>query len=231
MKLNLCIGEDELLGSVCIGASGLMEMAGASTIQSLFLNLHFLCRMPLHSKMQAIHLNRGFYMLHLLSLRFPFCHRVLHLLVNLLQTFDCSLYPSPEPLHCRTPSSPEVPVAKLLFTSLDTNCKKSEVYKLQSYQFYPGSPIGCLISPSSGCSGTSSPFPDPKFYSCAGGYFQLFPIGGPPKILIAEGIAARQLTPAHTQNGGSLLDHRISAAASIEESATMPKNNEHLVDQ
>uniref|UniRef100_A0A804JWI3 Uncharacterized protein n=1 Tax=Musa acuminata subsp. malaccensis TaxID=214687 RepID=A0A804JWI3_MUSAM len=173
-------GEDELLGSVCIGASGLMEMAGASTIQSLFLNLHFLCRMPLHSKMQAIHLNRGFYMLHLLSLRFPFCHRVLHLLVNLL-----------------TPSSPEVPVAKLLFTSLDTNCKKSEVYKLQSYQFYPGSPIGCLISPSSGCSG----------------------------------IAARQLTPAHTQNGGSLLDHRISAAASIEESATMPKNNEHLVDQ
>uniref|UniRef100_A0A804JWI5 Uncharacterized protein n=1 Tax=Musa acuminata subsp. malaccensis TaxID=214687 RepID=A0A804JWI5_MUSAM len=214
MKLNLCIGEDELLGSVCIGASGLMEMAGASTIQSLFLNLHFLCRMPLHSKMQAIHLNRGFYMLHLLSLRFPFCHRVLHLLVNLL-----------------TPSSPEVPVAKLLFTSLDTNCKKSEVYKLQSYQFYPGSPIGCLISPSSGCSGTSSPFPDPKFYSCAGGYFQLFPIGGPPKILIAEGIAARQLTPAHTQNGGSLLDHRISAAASIEESATMPKNNEHLVDQ
>ncbi|XP_064973791.1 uncharacterized protein LOC103973505 isoform X4 [Musa acuminata AAA Group] len=173
-------GEDELLGSVCIGALGLMETAGASTIQSLFLNLHFLCRMPLHSKMQAIHLNRGFYMLHLLSLRFPFCHRVLHLLVNLL-----------------TPSSPEVPVAKLLFTSLDTNCKKSEVYKLQSYQFYPGSPIGCLISPSLGCSG----------------------------------IAARQLTPAHTQNGGSLLDRRISAAASIEESATMPKNNEHLVDQ
>ncbi|CAL9126798.1 unnamed protein product [Musa textilis] len=116
-------GEDELLGSVRIGALGLMEMTGASAIQSLFLNLYFLCSMPLHSKMQAIHLNRRFYTLHLLSLRFPFCHRVLHLLFNLL-----------------TPSSPEVPVAKLLFTSLDTNCKKSEVYKLQSYQFYPGSP-------------------------------------------------------------------------------------------
>lgn len=85
-------GEDELLGSVCIGASGLMEMTGASTIQSLFLNLHFLCRMPLHSKMQAIHLNRGFYMLHLLSLRFPFCHRVLHLLVNLLYVLYLFLF-------------------------------------------------------------------------------------------------------------------------------------------
>ncbi|RWW38263.1 hypothetical protein BHE74_00056519 [Ensete ventricosum] len=42
------LGEDELLGSVCIGALGLMEMTGASAIQSLFLNLHFLCRMPLH---------------------------------------------------------------------------------------------------------------------------------------------------------------------------------------
>ncbi|THU60247.1 hypothetical protein C4D60_Mb07t10630 [Musa balbisiana] len=85
-------GEDELLGSVCIGASGLMEMTGASTIQSLFLNLHFLCRMPLHSKMQAIHLNRGFYMLHLLSLRFPFCHRVLNLLVNLLYVLYLFLF-------------------------------------------------------------------------------------------------------------------------------------------
>ncbi|URE14993.1 Hydroxyproline-rich glycoprotein family protein [Musa troglodytarum] len=80
--------------------------------------------------------------------------------------------------------------------------------------------IGCLISPSSGSSGSSWPLPDPEFYSCAGGYFQLFPIG----------IATRELTPTHAQNGGSLLDHQLSAAASIEESATMSKDNEHLVD-
>ncbi|CAL9071249.1 unnamed protein product [Musa textilis] len=138
--------------------------------------------------------------------------------------------PPPEPFHLTTPSSPEVPFAKLLTSSIDANCKKSEAYEFQSYQFYPGSPIGCLISPSSACSGTSSPFPDPEFYSSAAGSFQSFLIGEPPKILSAEGIAARKLIPRHARNDGSLLDGQISAAASVVDPALVPKINEHTMD-
>ncbi|RWW20636.1 hypothetical protein BHE74_00003999 [Ensete ventricosum] len=140
------------------------------------------------------------------------------------------LTPPPEPFHLTTPSSPEVPFAKLLTSSINANCKKSEAYEFQSYQFYPGSPIGCLISPSSACSGTSSPFPDPDFYSSAAGSFQSFLIGEPPKILSAEGISARKLIPRHARNDGSLLDGQISAAASTGEPAIVPKINEHTMD-
>ncbi|WOL05410.1 hypothetical protein Cni_G14138 [Canna indica] len=138
------------------------------------------------------------------------------------------LTPPPEPFHPTTPSSPEVPFAKLL-TSLDANCTKREAYEFPSYQLYPGSPIGRLISPSSACSGTSSPFPDPDYHSSSIS-FQSFPIGEPPKILSAEAIAARKLIPQHTRNGGSILDGQISAAASIVESSVVPKNNEHSMD-
>lgn len=68
--------------------------------------------------------------------------------------------------------------------------------------------MGRLISPSSAYSGTSSPFTDPEFHSRAGGSFRSFPIREPPKILSAEEIAA------------SLVD-----------SAIVPRNNEHTVDQ
>ncbi|CAL9208503.1 unnamed protein product [Musa hybrid cultivar] len=86
--------------------------------------------------------------------------------------------------------------------------RKVRPMEFLSYQLCPGSPMGRLISPSSAYSGTSSPFTDPEFHSRAGGSFQSFPIREPPKILSAEEIAA------------SLVD-----------SAIVPRNNEHTVDQ
>lgn len=66
-----------------------------------------------------------------------------------------------------------MPFAKLL-SSVDSNSKKSDPYELNSYQLYPGSPVGHLISPSSVCSGTSSPFPEREFHSLRTG--STFPI-------------------------------------------------------
>lgn len=82
------------------------------------------------------------------------------------------LTPPPESVQFTTPSSPEVPFAKLL-TSVDSNSKKSDPYELNSYQLYPGSPVGHLISPSSVCSGTSSPFPDRELHSSRTGSFPI----------------------------------------------------------
>ncbi|XP_073012458.1 uncharacterized protein [Typha latifolia] len=137
--------------------------------------------------------------------------------------------PPPEQVHLTTPSSPEVPFAKLL-SSLGTNCK-NDGNEFQSYQLYPGSPIGHLISPSSACSGTSSPFPDLEFQSSGCGSFHSFPIAEPPKILSAEGIAMRKLAPRHARNGGSLLDGQISAAAPMVDSTSRSQNGEYAVDQ
>ncbi|KAK6947799.1 hypothetical protein RJ641_001272 [Dillenia turbinata] len=96
--------------------------------------------------------------------------------------------PPPESVHLTTPSSPEVPYAQLL----DPSHQNGEVgqkfslfpYEFPSYQLYPGSPVGQLISPSSGisCSGTSSPFPDPEFIA-GGSHFLEFRTGDPPKLL------------------------------------------------
>lgn len=109
--------------------------------------------------------------------------------------------PPPESVQLTTPSSPEVPFARLL-SSFDSNCKKNEAYEFQTYQLYPGSPIGHLISPSSVCSGTSSPFPDLDFHSS----------GGTPKILTAEGLAERKLIPrSSSRRHGSILDGQIPA--------------------
>ncbi|KAL4595096.1 hypothetical protein ACB092_12G067300 [Castanea dentata] len=78
--------------------------------------------------------------------------------------------PPPESVHQTTPSSPEVPFAQLLTSSLDRSRRNSgtnqkfalSYYEFQPYQQYPGSPGGYLISPGSAISnsGTSTPFPD-----------------------------------------------------------------------
>ncbi|KAJ6852000.1 hydroxyproline-rich glycoprotein family protein isoform X1 [Iris pallida] len=108
--------------------------------------------------------------------------------------------PPPETIQLTTPSSPEVPFARLL-SSFDSNCKKREAYEFPSYQLYPGSPIGHLISPSS-VSGTSSPFPDPEFYSSAGG----------PSKITAEGLPECNIVPRCISLGhSSILDRQISA--------------------
>lgn len=74
--------------------------------------------------------------------------------------------PPPESVQLTTPSSPEVPFAQLLSSSFDSNCnKRGEANDYSTYQWYPGSPIGRLISPSSLPSGTSSPFPDLELHS------------------------------------------------------------------
>ena len=78
--------------------------------------------------------------------------------------------PPPESVQLTTPSSPEVPFAKLLTSSLSHTNKSfgtNQKFTLshcdfQPYQPYPGSPGAHLISPGSviSNSGTSSPFPD-----------------------------------------------------------------------
>ncbi|XP_020208272.1 uncharacterized protein LOC109793217 [Cajanus cajan] len=78
--------------------------------------------------------------------------------------------PPPESLQLTTPSSPEVPFAQLLASSLDRDCKNNGTnqkfplsnYEFQLYQQYPGSPGTQLISPGSiiSTSGSSTPFPD-----------------------------------------------------------------------
>ncbi|XP_027358258.1 uncharacterized protein LOC113867264 [Abrus precatorius] len=77
--------------------------------------------------------------------------------------------PPPESVQQTTPSSPEVPFAQLLASSLDrarrsNGSQKFALYNydFQPYQQYPGSPGGQLISPGSAIStsGTSTPLPD-----------------------------------------------------------------------
>ncbi|CAJ1977023.1 unnamed protein product [Sphenostylis stenocarpa] len=63
--------------------------------------------------------------------------------------------PPPESVQLTTPSSPEVPFAQLLASSLDQDCKSKGAnqrfalsnYEFQLYQQYPGSPGTQLISP------------------------------------------------------------------------------------
>ncbi|KAM6587816.1 hypothetical protein CsatA_010421 [Cannabis sativa] len=96
--------------------------------------------------------------------------------------------PPPESVHLTTPSSPEVPFAQLLDPKFQ-NGEAGQRFPIfhnefQSYQLQPGSPVGHLISPSSGISGsgTSSPFPDRDF-AANGPYFLEFRTGEPPKLL------------------------------------------------
>lgn len=88
--------------------------------------------------------------------------------------------PPPESVHhLTTPSSPEVPFARLVDPTLQNGQKYpfSHQYEFQSYHLQPGSPVSHLISPSSG---TSSPFPDRDF-AAAHPFF--LTTGNPPKLL------------------------------------------------
>ncbi|KAA8520841.1 hypothetical protein F0562_011514 [Nyssa sinensis] len=116
--------------------------------------------------------------------------------------------PPPESVQLTTPSSPEVPFARLL----DPNHENGEAgqrfllshYESLSYQLYPGSPVGHLISPSSGISGsgTSSPFPDSEF-APGGPHFLEFRTGDPPKFLNLDKLHPRELGGSW-QGSGSL---------------------------
>ncbi|CAF2071734.1 hypothetical protein Bca4012_088107 [Brassica carinata] len=98
---------------------------------------------------------------------------------------------------CATPSSPEVPFAQLLTSSLERARRNgcggvsqkfsAGHYEFRSHQVYPGSPGGNLISPGSvvSNSGTSSPYPG----KCS---IIEFRVGEPPKFLGFEHFTARK---------------------------------------
>ncbi|XP_028767488.1 uncharacterized protein At1g76660-like isoform X2 [Neltuma alba] len=138
------------------------------------------------------------------------------------------LTPPPESVHLTTPSSPEVPFARLL----DPNLRNGETfqkfqisnYDFHSYQLHPGSPIGQLISPRSGisASGTSSPFPDSEL-TAAGRHTLDFQTGDPSKLLNYDKFSTSEnqrsyqgsgsLTPdaaKSTTQDSSLAHHQVS---------------------
>ncbi|PPR89398.1 hypothetical protein GOBAR_AA31280 [Gossypium barbadense] len=135
--------------------------------------------------------------------------------------------PPPESVHLTTPSSPEVPFAQFLGPNLHYGEAGQRFpiyqYEFQSYQLHPGSPIGQLISPSSGISGsgTSSPFPDGDFAS--GLRFPEFRMGDPPKLFNLDKLSNREWGSSH--GSGTLtpdattvaVNHRVSFELTTEE--------------
>ncbi|CAN6461633.1 unnamed protein product [Victoria cruziana] len=131
--------------------------------------------------------------------------------------------PPPESVHVTTPSSPEVPFAKLVSSALDAKRKNEnkaltfplpfapvQYSEFQAYQLYPGSPIGHLISPSSAISGsgTSSPFPDNEFSSNsfpASASALLSQVYDPPNMCSAN---------AHTKAGKSAGQQHLNSSFS-----------------
>ncbi|XP_043697835.1 uncharacterized protein LOC122648680 [Telopea speciosissima] len=156
----------------------------------------------------------------------------------------------PEPVQLTTPSSPEVPFAQLLISSLDPNHRKSGMcqkftisnYEFQSYQLYPGSPAGQLISPSSviSGSGTSSPYPDREFI--AGGHpFLHFGAGEPPKMMSIDRLSSRYWRPGRgsgsltpdaagpTSQDSFVLESQVSEVASLANSENGSQNDDAVI--
>ncbi|XP_059661809.1 uncharacterized protein At1g76660-like [Cornus florida] len=153
--------------------------------------------------------------------------------------------PPPESVQLTTPSSPEVPFARLL----DPNHQNGEAgqkfplshYEFQSYQLYPGSPVSHLISPSSGISGsgTSSPFPDREL-APGGSHFLEFCTGVPPKLLNLDKFSPHEwgsrqgsgsLTPdavVPRSRDSFLLDRQNSDIAPLPNIFNGGQNDEHV---
>ncbi|KAL3498871.1 hypothetical protein ACH5RR_041603 [Cinchona calisaya] len=160
--------------------------------------------------------------------------------------------PPPESVQMTTtPSSPEVPFARLL-DPIHQNGEDGQrfplpqyefqtgqrfplpQYEFQTYQLQPGSPVSHLISPSSG---TSSPFPDGEFvYERP--HFLEFGRGDPPKLLNLEKIAphewgSRQGSGTITPDAVAprrLLDPQKSDASTVSNSYNVLRNDETAVD-
>lgn len=109
--------------------------------------------------------------------------------------------PPPELLQFTTPSSPEVPFAKLL----------SKSYEFNSFQLYPESPVGHLISPSSVCSGTSSPFVDRELQSLQTGALH--------ELVARSTFSPTMETSCCSQANEPILDRRVSFELTAEEVA------------
>ncbi|CAA3024961.1 uncharacterized protein LOC111373635 [Olea europaea var. sylvestris] len=129
----------------------------------------------------------------------PYAHETQLVSPPVFSTFTtepstASFTPPPEPVQMTTPSSPEVPFAQLLTSSLARDRRNSWTnlkFSLSQYEFkpyqYPGSPGGHSKTPGSAfsTSGTSSPFPD-KYPVIE------FRIGEVPKFLGYEHISNRK---------------------------------------
>ncbi|KAL5552039.1 hypothetical protein UlMin_002215 [Ulmus minor] len=122
--------------------------------------------------------------------------------------------PPPESVHLTTPSSPEVPFAQLLDPKFQNGEPGQRFplshYEFQSYQLHPGSPVGHLISPSSGISGsgTSSPFYDREFAMSRN--FLEFRTSDPPKLLNLDKLS--KFDWGSRQGSGSLTPDSVKPA-------------------
>nr|KYP41776.1 Uncharacterized protein At1g76660 family [Cajanus cajan] len=139
--------------------------------------------------------------------------------------------PPPESVQQTTPSSPEVPFAQLLASSLDRARKSNGNqkfalynYEFQPYQQYPGSPGGQLISPGSAIStsGTSTPFPDrPPTLE--------FHKGETPKILGLPKEATLANSDGTHPSNATVVDHRVSFELTGEDVARCLANKTGLL--
>ncbi|XAR53639.1 hypothetical protein NMG60_11022266 [Bertholletia excelsa] len=180
----------------------------------------------------------------------PYAHETQLVSPPVFSTFTtepstASFTPPPEPVQLTTPSSPEVPFAQLLASSLRQARRNSGINQefslsqseFQPYQQYQGSPVSNLISPGSivSNSGTSSPFPD-KSHNIE------FHIGEMPKLLSYEYFSPHKwdsrlgsgtLTPDGTEpvsRDSFLLENQISEVASLANSESGSQNKDMLID-
>lgn len=124
------------------------------------------------------------------------------------------LTPPPELAHPTTPSSPDVPFARFLSSSVDLKGTGKENgmpylssnYAMGSdlqanYPLYPGSPSSSLISPASGTprTGLSSPFPEREnsgqWDTSASARDSPYPRTGPSKIFGPDSVSRNFLSP------------------------------------
>ncbi|KAI9086597.1 hypothetical protein K1719_031458 [Acacia pycnantha] len=131
--------------------------------------------------------------------------------------------PPSESVQLTTPSSPEVPFAQLLASSLDRARRSSGTNQkftlsnneFQPYQQYPGSPGAQLISPGSAIStsGTSTPFPDRR-------PFPEFRKGEAPKVLGFENFSTRKWSSR--LGSGSLTPDGVGLASRLSSGCLTP---------
>ncbi|XP_076950498.1 uncharacterized protein At1g76660-like [Bidens hawaiensis] len=123
--------------------------------------------------------------------------------------------PPPESVHMTTPSSPEVPYARYFGLGNQNNIVP---YEFQSYQLYPGSPMGPLKSPGSGVSnsGASSPFlhfpTSGKVSPCQWGSQTGSGVLTPDPVgpVSRDGCLVTSMGPSRNQDQPHLVDHRVS---------------------
>ncbi|WJX66330.1 hypothetical protein P8452_50895 [Trifolium repens] len=134
--------------------------------------------------------------------------------------------PPPESVHMTTPSSPEVPFAQLLASSLALKGNGTHKFALYNYEFqpyhqYPGSPGAQLVSPGSviSTSGTSSPFPDRRSSL-------EFQKGEAPKILGFEHFSTRRWSGSR-MGSGSLTPEGAGQGSRLGSGSLTPDGASH----